>query len=69
MSIDMRDVLIGINIVAMLGGAGLILGSVRTEIHHLTQAIVDLREWLKTTSDRLRAVEQDVAVIKRRHDA
>lgn len=62
---DWRDLLIGLNIVSMIGGAFYLVGMLRTQIHENTQAIRDLRNWLEKESERLRKVEIEVARIER----
>lgn len=70
MTFDLRDGLIVLNIVSMIGGAFYLVGMLKSEITHLATAIDRLREWLERVDSRLTSVSERVAIVEadRRND-
>ena len=61
---DVRDVLISLNIVAMLGGAFYMVGALRSEIKHLAAAIEALTGWLEKVQGKVNETAETVAALK-----
>lgn len=64
MNLELRDVLIILNIFAMVGGAFYLVGMMRTNIMHLTDAIERLRSWLEKVDGKLDKVDKKVAILE-----
>ena len=64
MSLDLRDALIALNIISMIGGAFFMVGMLRSEIKHLANAIDRQREWLEKVDTTLSHVIERVAVVE-----
>jgi len=63
MSLDLRDILIVMNILSMIGGAFYLVGMLKAEIRHLTAAVLGLRDWLEKTQVQLNDATKDIAVL------
>lgn len=61
---DLRDTLLVMNALAMIGGAFTVVvmlraevAMLRAEVKHFTDAVTDLKKWLMSVDSRLRMVE------------
>lgn len=67
MDVDLRDILIGLNILSMTGGIFYIMGVLRNQVQALTLALDRLRIWLDKVDSKLDSVSEKVAAIEALH--
>lgn len=61
---ELRDVLVILNILAMVGGAFYLVGMLRVNIQHLAHAIEHLNQWLSKVDSKLDKVSEKVAALE-----